>query len=224
MNKKTVLWVLLELVFLVVFNIVFFAWGGTDHPTSVWLSYVFIHLAYLMVVLTPFLVRRGSNEALFSATITTISAVYFFAAFVAGLIFIFIRSENIKPALIVQVILFGIYAIILLINLLSNEKTANSEKKREQEVAFIKEAASRAKLLVDKMGSKKANKQVEKVYDLLHSSPTKTVPAVADLEKEILDKVDELDTYVFAQDEANVIKKAEALLQLIEERNRLVKL
>ena len=34
MNKKRTLWILLDLVFLIVFNVVFFVAGGTDHPAS----------------------------------------------------------------------------------------------------------------------------------------------------------------------------------------------
>ena len=65
MNKKSVLWILLDLVFLAVFNTVFFVAGGTDHTASVWISYGFIHFAYLMVLVTPFLIRKSSSAAVF---------------------------------------------------------------------------------------------------------------------------------------------------------------
>lgn len=71
--KKVILWVLLILVFLIVFNTIFFLVGILPHPLSVWLSYGFIHLAYLMVILTPLLTRKSSSASIFGASIFTIS-------------------------------------------------------------------------------------------------------------------------------------------------------
>ena len=61
MRKKNVLWILLDLVFLIVFNVVFFVAGGTDHPASVWISYGFIHFSYIMLLITPILIRKSVN-------------------------------------------------------------------------------------------------------------------------------------------------------------------
>lgn len=58
MNKKSLLYILLDLIFLAVFNTVFFVVGGTEHPASVWIAYGFIHFSYIMVLVTPFLVRK----------------------------------------------------------------------------------------------------------------------------------------------------------------------
>ena len=63
MNKKQVLWILLDLVFFIIFNVVFFVAGGTEHKASVWISYAFIHVAYIMLVITPLLVRKTTNKA-----------------------------------------------------------------------------------------------------------------------------------------------------------------
>ena len=39
MKKKKFLWIILDLIFLVIFNMVFFVISGIVHPTSVWISY-----------------------------------------------------------------------------------------------------------------------------------------------------------------------------------------
>ena len=92
MNKKNVLWILLDLVFLVVFNVVFFVASGTQHPASVWISYGFIHFAYIMLLVTPFLIRKSSSAAVFGFSLYSISSTYFFVAFIAGIVFILIHS------------------------------------------------------------------------------------------------------------------------------------
>lgn len=224
MNKKSVLWIILELVFLIVFNTVFFVAGGFEHPASVWLSYGFIHFAYIMVIATPFLIQKNSSAAVFGFSLYSVSSTYFLMEFVVGLIFIFFRQESVKAALIAQVIIAGIYAVILISHLLANESTADSVERREEEVSYIKTAASRVKALIGKLDNKKANKEVEKVYDLLHSSPTRTISSAHSLEMEIKNKISELEGVVATKDNDAVIALAGELLQTIEERNHKIRL
>lgn len=224
MNKKSVLWIILELVFLIVFNTVFFVAGGFEHPASVWLSYGFIHFAYIMVIATPFLIQKNSSAAVFGFSLYSVLSTYFLMEFVVGLIFIFFRQESVKAALIAQVIIAGIYAVILISHLLANESTADSVERREEEVSYIKTAASRVKALIGKLDNKKANKEVEKVYDLLHSSPTRTISSAHSLEMEIKNKISELEGVVATKDNDAVIALAGELLQTIEERNHKIRL
>lgn len=224
MNKKSVLWILLDLIFLAVFNTVFFVAGGTDHTASVWISYGFIHFAYLMVLVTPFLIRKSSSAAVFGFSLYSISSTYFLLEFVVGLIFIFMKSESYKASLIVQVIVAGIYAVLLLSHLIANEHTADSVERHEEEVAYIKTASSRVKALIGKANDKKANKEIEKAYDTLHSSPSKTVATVRSIESNVMNKVAELEGAVSDQDTATIITIAGEIVALMEERNRKIRL
>ena len=224
MNKKSILWILLELVFLAVFNTIFFVAGGTDHIASVWISYGFIHFAYLMVLVTPFLIRKSSSAAVFGFSLYSISSTYFLLEFVVGLIFIFMKIESYKASLIVQVIVAGIYAVLLLSHLIANEHTADSIERHEEEVAYIKTASSRVKVLIGKANDKKANKEIEKAYDALHSSPSKTVATVRSIESDVMNKVAELEGAVSDQDIARIITTAGEIVALMEERNRKIRL
>ncbi len=224
MNKKSILFILLDLVFLVVFNTIFFAGGGIDRPASVWISYAFIHFAYLMILATPFLVGKGSSAAVFGFSLYSISAVYFFLEFVVGLVFIIIGSESYKAALVAQIVIAGLYAVILIANLIANEYTAESVERREDETAYIKEAASRIKILIGKADDKKANKEIERAYDILHSSPSRSDATVKQLETEIKNKVTELEDAVASKETELIITVAGELAAVTEERNRKLKL
>lgn len=224
MNKKSILWILLDLIFLAVFNTVFFVASGTDHTASVWISYGFIHFAYLMVLVTSFLIRKSSSAAVFGFSLYSISSAYFLLEFVVGLIFIFMKSESYKAALIVQVIVAGIYAVLLLSHLIANEHTADSIEQHEEEVAYIKTASSRVKALVGKANDKKANKEIEKAYDTLHSSPSKTVATVHSIESNVLNKVAELEGAVSDQDTKTIITISGEIVALMEERNKIIRL
>lgn len=224
MNKNSMLYIVLDLIFLVVFNTVFFVVGGTEHPASVWISYVFIHLSYLMILVSSFFIRKSSSAALFGFSLYSISAVYFFMEFFVGLVFVFVYSDSYKASLVVQVIIAGIYAVLLISNLIANEHTADSIEFHENEVAYVKDVASRIKLLIGKASDNKANKEIEKAYDLLHSSPSSSVATVKLLEQQIKNKIDELERAVFSKDTVAIITISGEIINLTEERNREIRL
>ena len=138
MKKSNGLWIMLYLIFLIIFNAVFFIAGGSEHPASVWVSYGFIHFSYLMLVVTPFLVRKETSAAVFGFSLYTISSVYFFVELVTGIIFILISSESYKAALLVQLVIAGLYAACLISNMIANEHTADSQEKRQHQIDYIK--------------------------------------------------------------------------------------
>lgn len=224
LNKKSVLYILLDAIFLIVFNTVFFVLGGTNHPASVWMSYGFIHFSYVMVLITPFLIRKSSSAAVFGFSLYSISATYFIVEFIAGLIFILLRSETIKIALTVQIIIAGIYCVILISNLIANEHTADAVERKEDEVAFIKISSSRIKMLIGQTNDKKASKAIEQAYDLLHSSPTKSTNAVRDIEETVIQKISLLEVAVKAKNNSTIIALSGEIVELMSERNRKIRL
>lgn len=220
--KKVILWVLLILVFLIVFNTIFFLIGILPHPISVWLSYGFIHLAYMMVILTPLLTRKSSQTSIFGVSVFTVSMIYFGIEFVTGLVFILLRLSVITIPLIVQVVLFGTYAIILLSVLIANENTANAVAQHEQEVFFLKDLSSQVKLLYDQVEDKETKRSMERLYDLLHSSPTKSAPAVQQIEQEMAARINQLKDVIQSKD-SNVSGLISNIASLTEKRNSILK-
>ena len=224
MNKKNLLWTTLNLIFLVVFNVLFFAMGGGDVPrTSVWISYVFIHFAYLMLVLTPKLIRAGTSKAIFGFSLFSISAFYFLIEFVTGITFILVASESYKVALVVQLCIAGLYGILLVSHMLANEYTAEAEEKRQSQIAYVKDASVRLKNLLENISDKETKKKVERVYDALSSSPVKTHPDLAQKENQILQSINELERAVSRGNKEDIVSVANSLVFSINERNNLLK-
>ncbi len=220
MNKKSVLWILLDLVFLIVFNIVFFVMGGTQHPASVWISYGFIHFAYIMLVITPFLIRKSSSAAVFGFSLYSISSAYFMAAFIVGVIFIAAHPENYKWSLIVQVVIAGFYAIMLISNMIANEHTADSIERHEMELQYVKESSAMLKGIMEMASDKVLKKKIEKAYDLLHSSQVKSSGAVRDYEVTVMDLIEVLEQNVARNDVAAANTTLDKIMKNANERNR----
>lgn len=224
MNKKTALWIILDLIFLVVFNTVFFVMTGFQHPASVWISYGFIHFAYLMALVTPFLIHKSSSTAVFGFSLYSISSTYFLIEFITGLIFVILKSDSFKVALVIQIVIAGIYGVLLISHLIANESTAASIERHEDEVVYIKTAATRVKSLVGKAKDKKANKEIERAYDLLHSSPTKSTSTVRNLESSVMNRISDLEDAVQAGETDLIIATAGEIISTMEERNRKLRL
>lgn len=223
MNKKTVLWGILDLIFLVVFNTIFFVVGGTDHVASVWIAYGFIHFAYVMLLITPFLMRKNIRATILGLPLHLISSVYFLTAFVVGIVFVLLKAESYKASLLFQVIIAGVYGILLVVNLIANEHTQAAEQRHAEEVGYIKEAASRVEALIGRLNDKKVNKALEKAYDILHSSPVRTTPAVAEIESNIMRLIADLEEAVLANNESDVIVTARGIVIMAEDRIRALK-
>ena len=202
---------------------IFFVVGGSDHPSSVWISYAFIHLSYIMILVTPLLIRKSSSAAIFGFSLYSISSVYFFLEFFVGLVFIFIGNESYKTALLTQIIIAGIYAILLLANMIANEHTADNTERHEEEIIFIKESSSRVKLLLGKLSDKKLNKELEKLYDLLHSSPAKSINSVRNIEIDVANRIGELEGLIRVKDTKNATDICANTIALMEERNSILK-
>ena len=223
MNKKNVLWGILNLIFMIVFNALFFVLGGVEHNASVWMSYGFIHFAYLMLLLTPKLIRKGKSTAVFGFSLYSISVIYFLIEFVTGIIFILVSPESFKTALLVQLCIAGFYGIMLVSHMLANEYTAVAEEKRQPQIAYIKNASAKVKALLESIGDKETKKIVERVYDAIYSSPVKSHPDLEQMENHILQSVNELVDSVSTGINENIIQVANSLIVLINERNNLLK-
>ena len=89
MSKKNILTIILDSVFVIAFNLLFFLNGGTQHVAAIWTAYGFLHFAYLMVLITPLIASKGSNAVLSKTTTYTISLLFFIVElFFAIIIFI----------------------------------------------------------------------------------------------------------------------------------------
>lgn len=221
--KKNVLWILLDLIFLIVFNMVFFIAGGTEHETSVWISYGFIHFAYFMLLITPFLTRKSTNTAVLGFPLYSISSAYFAAAFALGLIFILIHPDSYKASLIVQVIITGIYAVLLISHMIANENTADNIERHETELRYVKETSAKLKGIMESVSDKQLRRKVEELYDLLHSSPAKSNNSVREYELTVLELIDILDENISENDIVAAEKTISKINRNASERNRRLK-
>jgi len=94
MKKANSFLTILELIFLVIFNVLFFVLGGFIHNAIVWTSYVLIHFSYIMLLLIPRLIHKGKSSSVFGFSLYIISVIYFLVEFFIGITFILASSHG----------------------------------------------------------------------------------------------------------------------------------
>lgn len=224
MKKTKLFWYLLDSIFLMVFNLYFFLLKGSDHLASVWISYVSIHFSYIMLLATPYFVRKGSTSADYGRPLFVITTSYFFLAFLVGVAFIIISPETNTVPLLVQITIAAVFAVLLLPNLIANEHTADNVEKREAELKYVKEASSQLHSLINQLSDKKLQKLVEKAYDLIHSSQVKSSIKVQTIEQDVFNEISVLTDLVKNKKFESIEDEVNKICNLAEERNRQLKL
>jgi hypothetical protein len=225
MQKTNILWFILKTIFLIIFNVFFFVIGGIERANAnVWMSYIFIHLAYMMLIVTPMLIRKGKSSAVFGFALYKIASGYFFIQFIVGTIIIYIAPESINFPLVIQLSLAGLYAVMLIANLIANEKTAEAEEQREVELMYVKRASSQLESLIGSVSDEEAKKQVKKAYDVVSASQIKSHPNVASIEMNILELINDLESAVYGGETEKVTSLAKSLLIETNKRNRELQL
>ncbi len=218
--KKSVPNILLKLVFPVVFNIFFFVLFGAEHTAAVWISYGFIHLSYLMIILTPLFIGKVKNHAVLGLPLYGVSAAYFIITLLVSLFFMTAGRELHRFCLVIHVVITGIYAAAILVNMIANTHTSESIARHEAETAYIKQASMQLKALIGKIPDKHANRAIERAYDAMHASPAKSTAAVYELEQQIGNAILELKNAVQQENVSQTSAIAKELLSMIEERNQ----
>ncbi len=223
MNRKIDLKQGLGSIFLIVFNIVFFLTAGGKRLASVWIAYGFIHAAYAMLLLAPELSRKCNGSSVFGYSVITFSTYYFIIEFVVGVIIILAKPEAYKASFIIQFIIAGIYAALLLSVFLAGERqSTESVEEREAEIKFIKTQASRLHALIDQLPDRQIKKELEKTYDLLDSSPIKTDASVRSIEQQIKEGIGLLEKAVHGFEKDEILRLTNRIQSLINERNRIL--
>lgn len=215
--KKNILNVALYLIFIIIFNLLFFILKDT-YTAAVWISYAFIHFAYIALITTQFF-EENHKEVSLKLSSYLVSAIYFGIEIITGIIIIVITPETYKISLAIQITLLGIYLIILLSNIIVSSKVRRSLEEQEENFNYVKGVSSIIKTCMNGVSDENVAKKLEMFYDVVKYSPLKTNWAVSDLEKEIKQRVLILENNRHQLDNEEFTSEIEYLTNLANKRN-----
>ena len=224
MKKVKVYGVLLGLVFLLGFNVIFFAVGGFKHSASVWIAYSMIHASYAMLLCTPLFCRNQKVAVETLSPLFCLSGIHFLVHLILGIIFMLTAPKNCTFEIVLYAIIVVAYLVIFATLQLANAHTEESVSRRSAETFFVKNQASKLKMLIGRMSDKELDKLLEASADNMHASPVKSAAVAVSVEAGISMKVCEIELAINEERSEDAKKMLRELLYLIEERKRILSL
>jgi len=219
--KSAVIKIVISLVFLVIFNVIF--WGnGSSHSEANWCSYGFATFAYLCLLATPVL-ARGSCSAILEGSLWLRAIYYFFTELIVAVICMLIDPESIKWPLIVQGILAAIFIVLQLMSVLANDATTASLQKQKEE-SFSRQ------ILIDRLQqASRGNSDtgirpmINRCLDALCNSPIQTFPEALDADLAVSNAVSQLCAEIDGGDVPQIKAASNKLLNAIQDRNLIIR-
>ena len=223
-NKSKIFSILARLIFVVAFCSIFFIIAGFEHRASVWIAFAMINITYLVFAFTPLLTKGGKTALETAGPLVMISGANFALHFIIGLIFMLVAPEKVTFEIVLYIILVAIYLGVLFTVICANSHTEQSAARQAKESFFIKNQASKIKLLIGRIADPELNKLLETVSDNMHASPSRSGGAAASVESSITMKVIEVEVAVNDARADDAKKSCRELGYLIEERKRILTL
>jgi xanthosine utilization system XapX-like protein len=159
-----------------------------------------------------------------SDTLYLIGAFYFVAELIVGMTFLFWELDTPTLPIVLQVVLLGIYIIVLLSSVMANDSTQEALKQQSNESDNIRSMLAEAEdvcLMVKKDPS--VYKVVMRCYDDIKASPLRSTPEVQDIENEITSSLVLMRGYASSGDMSAVVTTASQVRQLVARRNSRLK-
>lgn len=199
-----------------------------DKEAEFWLSWGFSFIATLLVFAVPSLMVKEGKEvkSIFQGfSIAAVTTLYFIAQLVLGtLLILAVSFLPMFVAVILEVLLLGFYALVLIISVMGKNIVSNMEQNQKEKVYFIKSITVDLSMVANKISDEKAKKLVNKIAETAKYSDPISSPSLAGLESQISIKVEELKNATEENDLEKMTTMANKIEQLLIERNEKCKL
>ena len=177
---KILMWAIIPIALTLVFFVT------VDYEKSgMWISLVFIWLAYITVSLTC-VSKWGKQLSVLNWTMYLCAIGYFVTELVVAVLFLYVYSDYPQWALAVQLLLFVVYVLLFGLTYIANHKTSQQLQEFRANDSRVK--LWRAKVAI--MLSNNPSKELKEISDLLSITPIMSTPEVSSLDEEISAMID----------------------------------
>lgn len=222
-NKSKKLILVSIILFLIMFNLIFFILGGVNHNISVWIAYGFIHLSGIVLIISAFIPTKNNQLSALRLSNISLTLCYFGLEFIIGIVFILISTEKFKLELVIQIVIFFIYLILFVINKSKDAEIEGYFNQRNKNIKFIDNLCLNLNNI--KLYVKDINllKQIEYSYDLIHSSPINSNESVSQIENKLTELLDKILNDCENEKLENLSEDLRKLNNLVNQRNDMLK-
>ena len=224
MKKNSVAKIALYLVVVLVFNVLYFN-VVENHTSARWVSYVGIHLSYLLLCVSSFSFSQfeSSGSVVHVYPKMMVANGYFMTSLVCGSILILINNSTITFPVIVHALIIGFYLFHYLLLMNAETHTEANTQRIKQGMFFIKDCTSRLRLIMDTTQSREVYSKIERFYDAVNAAMPCTQSETVRFEVQISELIGQLESKIRSgsSDVDDIVHEAVAL---IKERERIIAL
>lgn len=226
MKKNSMLAGLTLLISIAVFNVVSFVLPHKFNA-SFWTGYAFTMVAFLLQILFVYIAfGKADNikKAFMGFSIAQLGMTYLVLQVIWGLVCMFMPNLFVFVAIIVSVILLGLYLIFIIAAVSGREMVNATEEKVKAKTFYIKSIQADIELLIEKTGDAILKKNLRDLADTVKYSDPMSSDALYTIESKIEAKAAELLYAVESGDTENTFSVITELQMLFSERNKKAKL
>lgn len=217
MNSNSMWWIL-NAIFIVVFDVVFFLL--VDPVSDIqWVSFIFLHISYLVVLFFTNYMRNGKTDVVLGYPVIYLSVVYFVLTFVLTLAVVIFEFASVKVTFILHFILLGIYLFLLFSNLLMNKHTEQQMAVERKNISFIKENIATLEQFKSSSVAATERNKIEEIIELLKYGQVISTNESVDLEYSIRMQINDL----LSTSADELPAKLNAIKDLIKRREVVIK-
>lgn len=220
--KKNILWIILALVFVAVFNVIFFITGAyKEADVSRWVGYGMIHFSYVLMVLMPIITAKSKTDRAFGIPISMLMVLYFALEFIASMIFILVNG-GLTVQIIADTVITGLFVAAIVSLMIADTSAGEMEAQRNGSGDFKAKIIGILEKMQAKVNTEEINEILIDLYSEAVSAQAISNNSVEDIEKELISNIKDLEIAIEMNDNARAVKSGTAAKELFNKRKQFL--
>lgn len=219
MKNNKVLYGIIGLVALVIVNLVVFI-SIKEFSTARYINIAFLNISVLN--LWFFSIMFGNKEEGFmNYSRLPMVSLYSVVTFILSALLVLINFQNVKVTISIQVILLGIYVILLATNTMANNSARNSVAIDKNNYGKVNDMTKRLDLILKTVENREIYKKIEKAYDAVKNTKVTVNQDTTQVDNDILQSIGIIEYSVQNKNFDAIDEQVEKIKNAIIRRNEM---
>ena len=148
-------------------------------------------------------------------------SLYSVVTFILSALLVLINFQNVKVTIVIQVILLGIYIILLATNTMANNSARNSVAIDKNNYGKVNDMAKRLDLILKTVENREVYKKIEKAYDAVKNTKVTVNQDTTQVDNDILQSIGIIEYSVQNKNFDAIDEQVEKIKNAIIRRNAM---
>ena len=219
MKNNKVLYGIIGIVALAIVNVVVFL-SLKEYTTARWINIAGLNLS-IIVFWGAGIITGDKSEKFLGYARFPIVAVYSVLTFIISALFILINVKSVTLSVIVQVILLGLFAIVMCTNTMANNASKNITNIDKANYNKVTDMAKRIELIMQSVDDREVYKKIEKAYDSVKNANVTLQEDSTQIDNDIMQAIGVLEVAVQNKNYDMAEEQVNKINNLVAKRNQI---